>query len=404
MMKLPIDTLTEQEKSSILFQIKQIDNRYRDSSPIWFQLVLSADRASTYVSSEYVTHHLESTSEKVTVTSSHCDIAYGNQEADTVLVAHLPGFDGIFVLKRYGSTLIPWNGTDFDKTRTILRTVHKEPPLMLADRLRKRSMVSQLETEDPVKRRRPSNRPMTPGSEDSEESREEGSIYHDRPGDGVRASALLPTSSPHTAAAVRPRAADVDTHPINAMGRPNAAPCGVTGWQREAYVPMSPSEARGHIMRGFISAWTARSEEPLAKVNHSGGKKRASTNTASDPADEMPQAPPSNTVKITTAFKQAHTTFVFVHRDTGQRSPRAFYLCDSLHKLFRRAQIACTIAPGTSDGALAVNVNGTMKNVAQQDGEDDYREMLEAIWQSAFWTSEDENVMCEVRVRELVLV
>lgn len=120
-----MNTLTDQETSSIIYQIKQIDDRYRDSSVTWFRLVLSADRASTCVSSEYVTYHLESTSEKVTVTSSHCDIAYGSHDVDTVLVARLPGFRGIFVLKQYGETLIPWNGTEFDKTRTIIRTILK---------------------------------------------------------------------------------------------------------------------------------------------------------------------------------------------------------------------------------------------------------------------------------------
>ena len=245
---------------------------------------------------------------------------------------------------------------------------------------------------------------MTPGSEDSEHSREEGSIYHDTLGNGVRASALPPYISRHTTAAVAPYVAGVDPYEARFMGRTDTALSGVTGWRLASYVPPSPPEAHSLAIRGSTPARTAQPEEQVANSNHPGGKKQASTNIVNESEDKTPDAPLSSPFEVTASFKQAHTTFVFIHKDTGQRSSRAFNLCDSLHKLFRRAQIACTIAPGTSDGALAVNVNGTMKNVAQQDGEDDFREMLEAIWQSAFWTSEDENVMCEVRVRELVLV
>ena len=338
---------------------------------------------------------------EVRVTSLSCDINYGPTESDLLLVAHIAGLGGKVVLKKSGKALWPWNGFEFDKKYSLVRTI-TQPIMPLERSQRKRKIATYAESDNGPKRRRASGRFLTrnTGSEG------EGSIKQSLGRERERDLEQLETSSHHTSTTSEQQVAATKEE-SGAMAEGNE--------QLPLQLPLPAQEFRELSIRPSVRAWTTESEEHTLVNNHLTDNEGKSSNVKDDlevldiqnGSEDSTLIGDANTdspsiTGLSQAFKEDHTSFVFIDRATGDRRRRAFHVCTTLEDFFWFAQLTNTIAPGSYRSALAIAVDTEVKMVGQAKDEAGFQEMLEAVWKSQCWKLGDE-VKCEVEVRELLL-
>ena len=336
------------------------------------EFLLSAEDAlSNGVSSEFVRYHSEKTGDEIQVNAYSGDIAVevNGVLKDVVLVAEIsiPELAGQFIIKKCRNVWSPWRGSAFDNNIVIHKTrIVSEQRTPLGRGARKRPRVNNDE-DQATKRGRGTRAPVTAGIAYDSDAEIQGRILHA----GSRSDTSASTAPTTERGPELPSPSSRAQAPCAGIHRGDED----NSRTQEAEIPFRGASQDMKQEHDIEAGSLIQAREEVEIVGH----------------------------QVTQACKEANTRFVFIDRDTSSRCPRAFHLCCTLSKLFRFAQLTNTITPSSENTALAVRGDGVTKCVGQGDDEDGFQDMVAAISGSQCWISADEDLKCEVEVRELVL-